>query len=289
MPAESIGALPDFVGIGALKAGTTYLDAMLRSHPGLSLPLHVKEVEYFSRHHDRGAAWYAKQFAPEDGRRRGEISPQYLDDARCAARIAAANPLVKVLVSVRDPVARAYSQFRHWTQVSGYAGTFEAFLVDHPRALTTSRYFYLLQPFRDVFPAEQMHIVVFEDMVSDPLPVLRAMYEFLGVDATHVPDTIHRAVYVSQAPRHPWLYVQGKKLSRWLYHHGAGRSVARLKASAPAALLTRSNGISELAGDGPGPPPAIAARLRAEFRDDAERLSTLLDRDLVALWRLNDC
>ena len=68
--------LPDFLAIGALKAGTTYLDSMLRDHPDLCLPATVKEVEFFTRHYDRGPAWYARRFAGCGSGRAGEVSPQ---------------------------------------------------------------------------------------------------------------------------------------------------------------------------------------------------------------------
>lgn len=289
MPAEAARrhgpALPDFVGIGALKAGTSYLDAMLRSHPGLSLPLHLKEVEFFSRHHARGIDWYSGQFAAPDGRPRGEISPQYLDDARCPARIAQANSAAKLLVSVREPVARAYSQYRHWVQETGYSGDFAAFLADHPGALERSRYWALLQRYRDVFHADQIHVIVFEDMIARPLPVLQSLYAFLGVDAAHVPAEIDQAVNVSRAPRFPHLYVQSKRVSRWLYARGAGRTVALVKRWAPDSVL---RGRDTSATSALNPPVDVAARLAGEFRDDAAQLSSYLGRDLVTLWGLGD-
>jgi hypothetical protein len=277
--------LPDFVGIGALKAGTSYLDAMLRSHPGLSLPAHLKEVEFFSRHHTRGVAWYTGQFAADDGRPRGEISPQYLHDPACAERIRAANPDAKVLVSVRQPVARAYSQYRHWVQETGFAGDFAAFLAVHPGALERSHYWSALQPYRDAFPAEQIHVIVFEDMIVEPLPVLQALYTFLEVDPAHVPHAVGEAVNVSGAPRFPRLYVQSKRLSRWLYAHGAGRTVSRLKTWGPGTLLS---GRENSAAAALVPPAELNIRLGHEFRDDAKQLSSYLDRDLMGLWGLND-
>ena len=280
-----VPALPDFVGIGALKAGTSYLDAMLRSHPGLSLPRHVKEVEFFNRHHARGMDWYSGQFAAPDGRLRGEISPQYLDDASCPARIVEANPSAKLFVSVREPVARAYSQYRHWVQERGYSGDFAAFLTDHPGAVERGRYWAALRRYRDVFPADQIHVIVFEDMITRPLPVLQALYAFLGVDAGHVPEEIDQAVNVSGAARFPHLYVHSKKVSRWLYARGASRTAARLKRWGPGALLRGRETPPTLAL---GPPADVAARLADEFRGDAAQLSSYLGRDLVALWGLAD-
>ncbi len=287
MPAEPTEPrrLPNFVGLGALKAGTSYLDAMLRSHPALSLPLYVKELEFFNRHYERGPGWYEKQFAADDGRPRGEVSPQYLHEPACAVRIRAANPAAKLIVSVRDPIARANSQYRHWVRETGYPGDFASFLADHPGAVQRSRYFAALQPYRELFPADQLHVVVFEDMVSHPMPALRAIYDFLGVDDTHVPADVHTAVNASDAVRFPRLYVRTKRVTRWLYAHGAGRTVGWLKSRAPAALLTRADGTPDV---GTPVPAELAARLAEEVRPDAAQLSDYLGRDLLTLWRLND-
>lgn len=275
--------LPDFLCIGALKAGTSYLDVMLRSHPELSLPLHLKEVEYFNRHHARGPEWYARQFAPADGRPRGEVSPQYLFDPACPDRIAAANPAARLIVSVRHPVERAVSQYRHWVQVTGYRGDFATFLHEHPGAWERSRYWAGLTPYRDRFPDDQLQVVVFEELVGDPLPVLAEIYAFLGVDPSHVPAGTGDAVNASGAARFPRLYQGGKRASRWLYEHGQGRVVERLKTVASHTIARNGR-----AADDPtaGPAPELAARLAADVRGDVDALSTHLGRDLAMIWQL---
>jgi hypothetical protein len=53
---------PNFLAIGALKAVATYLDGPLRSHPELCLPTVIEEVDFFSRHYDRGPVWYGSLF-----------------------------------------------------------------------------------------------------------------------------------------------------------------------------------------------------------------------------------
>jgi hypothetical protein len=286
--ARTTALLPDFVGLGALKAGTSYLDAMLRSHPQLSLPAQIKEVQFFTRHHHRGAAWYAGHFGAPDGRLRGEVSPQYLHDASCAPRIFAANPGAKLLVSVRHPVDRAHSQYRHWVQETGYGGSFAEFLVDHPGAIERSHYWAALQPFLEQFPAGQLHVIVFEDMVDDPRTVLREVYGFLGVDPDHLPEDVDQAVNVSGAPRYPRLYARSKKVSRLLHDHGAGRLVGRLKNWGPGAIVTRQDGPPTSGIHEQASAHELDTALAGRFRDDADRLSAFLGRDLTALWKLAD-
>jgi hypothetical protein len=275
-------SLPDFVGLGALKAGTSYLDALLRSHPGLSLPLHLKEVEYFTAHHDRGPDWYAAQFAPADGRPRGEISPQYLFDEHGPERIAAANPDARLIVSVRHPVTRAFSQYRHWVQESGYRGDFATYLAEHPAAVGRSRYWTLLERYRALFPDDRIAVVVFEDLVAQPVTTISEVYRFLGVDPDHVPAAAGTPVNASGTPRFPRLYVQSKRVSRWLYARGAGRAVERVKAAGVGRALRGSS----TGGLPIGPPVDVATRLARELRPEAAALSGHLGRDLVELWQL---
>lgn len=275
----SADGLPAFVGIGALKAGTTYLDELLRGHPQLSLPRHLKEVEYFTRHHDRGPDWYASQFDPPDGRLRGEISPQYMTDPAAPERVQQANPAARIVASLRNPVERTVSQYRHWVQETGYRGDFDTFLVEHPNAVERSRYAAVLDPWLDRFGRDALHLVVFDDLVAEPVRTVRALLRFLDVTDDWTPAEPDRASNVSVAPRFPRAYAAAKKLSRRLYAGDRARLVAAVKGSRVGALL-KSGSAAQVR---PVPDEA-RARLAETFAPDVERLSGLLDRDLTSLW-----
>ncbi len=273
-------ALPDFLGIGALKAATTYLDALLRAHPQLCLPSGLKEVQFFNRYYDRGPEWYAGLFAGCEGGRRGEVSPQYLSDERCPARIATLLPDVKLLVSIRDPVERAYSQYKHWVEERGYPEPFETFLADHPGTLARGEYFRSICRYLDHFPFENLHVVVAEELVTRPGPVLGPVFTFLGVDPEAAPPAVARAQNVSAVPRFHRLYVATKRVTRWLYGRGGARVVDTAKRL----------GVPRLFHDGsprrafPPLTPATTERLRDHYASDVAGLSALLGRDLSACW-----
>src|SRR5438552_2688078 len=114
--------LLDFVGIGALKAGTTYLDALLRTHPNICMPTVLKEVQFFTSHYHRGASWYASQFDCRDDMVRGEISPRYLIDPAVPQRMTTLIPNAKLILSVREPIERTYSQYKHSIRETRYRG-----------------------------------------------------------------------------------------------------------------------------------------------------------------------
>ena len=130
---DATDRLPQFVIAGAPKAGTTALHAALATHPGLYLSP-VKEPKYYltdgrppprsgqrgpgDAHSAREWIWRREDYlalfdgAPA-GTVRGESTPFYLYDRAAQARLAADVPGVKVIVVVRDPVDRAYSNWAH--------------------------------------------------------------------------------------------------------------------------------------------------------------------------------
>jgi len=103
------GPLPDFVIIGAQKAGTTALFDMFSEHPEIS-PSTVKEVHYFDSNYERGEQWYRRHF---DRHIAGEASPYYLFYPPAHDRMKALIPKAKVIAILRDPVERALSHYDH--------------------------------------------------------------------------------------------------------------------------------------------------------------------------------
>ena len=105
---------PDFIVVGAQKAGSTSLFAYLAAHPDVDQPL-VKEINYFDLWPDRGHAWYRRHFPVRNDPRRltGEASPMYMVHPYAMQRIARDLPRVKIVVILREPVARLLSHYRH--------------------------------------------------------------------------------------------------------------------------------------------------------------------------------
>jgi len=114
--------LPDFLIIGAAKSGTTTLHGWLSEHPFV-MPAAEKEIHFFDYEYDRGVDWYrshfptkaaADAFAKEHGRPflTGEASPSYISHQWAPARVAKTLPHVRLIVILRNPVDRAYSQFQ---------------------------------------------------------------------------------------------------------------------------------------------------------------------------------
>ena len=107
------GRLPDFLGLGVQKGGTTTLQRLLEQHPGAFLP-DAKELHYFSLHFAQGEAWYRAQFAAaRSDQRCGEITPYYVFHPQAPDRVQALLPQAHLIVLLRDPVERVLSQYFH--------------------------------------------------------------------------------------------------------------------------------------------------------------------------------
>ena len=137
-------ALPDFLVIGAQKAGTTSLYGYLSTHPGI-VPAARKEIHYFDLHYAAGERWYRAMFpthhrlaAPNGTGHRlitGEASPYYLFHPLAAQRAGALVPDARLVVLLRDPVERAWSHYRHEVRAGRESLDFAAALAAEPMRL----------------------------------------------------------------------------------------------------------------------------------------------------------
>jgi hypothetical protein len=197
--------LPTFLGIGVPRAGTTWLHTLLAGHPDIYLPTKRKEVRFFDRHHERGLAWYETFFCPAEDADRykaiGEISPQYFYCEECPGRISAALPTAKLLVMLRHPVDRAYSNYGFVVQRRNYRDSFEEFLTTRPNALQMGFYSRHLNAYLRHFDASQILALVFEEAVADGDKVRLTLGDFLGVAADGFPPSVGK-VNASTVPRY---------------------------------------------------------------------------------------
>src|SRR5919108_746727 len=199
--------LPDFLVIGAQKAGTTALYAYLRWHPGITGPA-WKEVSFFDRHWWRGEGWYRGQFPLRAGGRLvGEASPSYLFHPLAPERVWALLPNVKLVALLRDPVARAYSHYQHEVALGREPLSFEDALAAEEERLrgeiermladpayfshawwnytyvARGRYAEQIERWYAAFPRERLLVLFTEELAGEPGATYRRVLEFLGIGA----------------------------------------------------------------------------------------------------------
>jgi len=114
--------LPDFMIIGSQKCGTTSLYYHLKQHPNIAYTL-VKEVSFFDDKFANGFEWYRSHF-PTNAYRYlyrmihncnilvGEATAGYLFDPHAPGRVSHLLPNAKLIVMLRNPIDRAYSQYQ---------------------------------------------------------------------------------------------------------------------------------------------------------------------------------
>lgn len=195
------GRLPHFVGIGAQKAGTTWVWTQLRRHPDLWLP-DRKELNYF--YSDRADAWYRDQFdAAEPDRLRGEVSPNYFSQAGVAERMHGLIPDAKLFCILREPGTRAYSQWKMARSLGNLPAdvTFiDAFRSNLRWMAEQGDYPARLAEFTRFYPADRVLVLFHEDLEEDPASFLESILEWLGVSVTYDTAKLEERVAASHEP-----------------------------------------------------------------------------------------
>ena len=112
---------PNFLVVGAQRAGTTLMHRMLALHPEVYIPKQQKEIHFFDHHYAGGVRWYGEFFPVDrDGfTALGEVTPSYLSHPNVPERIREFDPDMRLIALLRNPVARIWSAYHHLRRISG--------------------------------------------------------------------------------------------------------------------------------------------------------------------------
>ena len=189
---------------GAQKSGTSSLFQRLICHPDVSAARNpadgqpVKEVKFFDNFWDRGIDWYRAHFArsaPVDL----DASPNYLCARHAHQRMHDHFPEAKLIVTLRHPVDRAFSQYNHYVQVLPKSlswdwrkpgESFEENLraeMEEPKRRwygLIQRGFYIeqLEHLCSFYDRDQILVTIMDQWIRDPEPTLTRMLDFLGLE-----------------------------------------------------------------------------------------------------------
>jgi len=272
--------MPDFAYIGTSKAGSTWLFNALAHHPDVHLAS-SKGLYYFDQHFDQGRQWYLDQFAGAgEASAVGEISHSYLSSPEAAARIAEFNPRMRLLVCLREPVDRAFSDYLDLVKNGQFDGSFTTALDRFPRLLDRGRYATHLQRYLDRFPAEQLLVSLFDDLRQDPQAYADEVFDFLGVRRLELAPADLKSRMPAGTPRSTVVASGAKVASRLVKRAG----LARLRSRAKRSLLLRRALYRSYRDDRPTIDPIVAAELRQGFLGEVLRLDALLGRPVAQRW-----
>jgi hypothetical protein len=220
-----IRLMPNFIIAGAQKGGTTSLYNYLTEHPSI-ISARRKEVKFFDEQYEKGISWYRSNFPTsiqkfyiEQVRRQsfvtGEASPEYLLYPHTPKKIAKLVPHAKLIILLRNPVERAYSQYRHNVRLGFETLSFEEAIeqeeertcaarekalriadfhdLRYQRAAYKGRGMYAeqLERWMSIFPREQFLIIRSEDFFAEPAKIYKQTLAFLNVPVFE-PETLKK-------------------------------------------------------------------------------------------------
>lgn len=190
---------PNFIIIGAEKAGTTFLYAKLRQHPNVFMPDPPnKELYFFSKYYERGWEWYMKFFEHAHGFDAiGEATPEYSEGrfaSVAAERIHQHLPDAQLIYIVRHPIERIASSYVQAVASGVEKRGFAEALRRRAPLIQTSQYWGQLSHFRERYRDSQILCLLLEDVRRDAVSVLTKCWQFLGVEDYFVPEEPQAAV-----------------------------------------------------------------------------------------------
>jgi hypothetical protein len=288
---------PNFLIVGAPKCGTTAMTRYLEAHPQLFVAerkdLHCFGSDLnFTQRPSRDLAAYQAHFTDASpAQQAGEASVWYLFSTCAAAEIHAHNQEMRIIIMLRDPVDMMhalYTQLRFNGLGDEDLPSFEAALAAEPdraagrrlppntplpeallyrRAATYSEQ---VARYQAVFPPEQLHIILQDDLKADTAAAYQRTLAFLGVDEGFQPDL--RPVNANKQVRSEGL--------RRLIGHTPGSVKSAIPDSWRRGVRKQIKRLNSRHARRPTMDPAVQQRLRQEFRPEIERLAVLIDRDL---------
>jgi hypothetical protein len=275
--------LPNFLVIGAQRAGTTLLHVVLEAHPEVYVPYQRKEVHYFDWYWDRGADWYAAFFPPGDqaGRYRaiGEATPDYLFESDVPERIGETCPDCRFIVSLRNPVERAYSSYLYARRSYNERRSFEEYIEQQPEVLQRGRYSEQLSRYFARFGEDAVLVLVFEELLRAPADHLGRLARFLGLTAAwpNPEALLGRQVNDSRAPYFAATFAAARKLGNVLLRHDLNWPVRVAKQLGIPRWFGSEKTKLKMS-------EATRAHLEQLYADEICDLESLLGRDL-SVWR----
>ena len=167
----------DFIGIGAQKAGSTWLYKNLSQHPQVNI--NKKEINFFNdkfsfyskrfgSNYDKGLDWYKLKLNIEENQLNGEITPNYLYDSKVPKRINKHFPKIKILVVLRNPIDRAYSQFDFANKVLHVGDDFLETIEKESEFIERSLYYKQLKRYYDLFDDKQIKVLFLHEIKKNP-------------------------------------------------------------------------------------------------------------------------
>jgi hypothetical protein len=256
-----------FFMVGCQRSGTTWTDAALREHPAIFLP-ESKQSYFFDRNYDKGMDWFMERFDGSDSTNTaiGEIATGYCLQ-HAVPLMAEHFPHVQLVMVMRNPIDRAYSNYQTRKTECGWA-SFEDALETDPEFLERGRYIEQTQALLKYYDREKILFLLYDDLHKDDRGYLKSILDFLGVDSSRESTLFGQRKNAALFPR----------LRKWLSAFGLNYFIKMTSRSSVGDWIRRSR---KNQGNAYQPmKPETKEKLIEYFRPYNDQLSTLLQRDL---------
>lgn len=311
---KKLAVKPDFIIAGAMKSGTTSLHYILQHHSQIFIPngevqlFSVDDIEQnpvffrwldshwtyqnFDTLFEKYVAWHQSLYEEAQSYQvLGEDAPSYLASKKAIDRIGAHLPDVKLIIMLRDPVARICSHYWHWVRTYRAIYSLEDTIqFQHGNLLQRSFYEEQLRHCLQVLPAEQVHVVLFEEFVSNQREVVAGVLQFLGVKGEDVVSQANRHKNKGKYPRFLPLALWRNRVFRDLYGRAYQNNIDWMPSAERLPLHRRVllrvlQHVNPMREEPPVPlKPSTKAFLSALLFDRNADLPDLLNRDLEEYW-----
>ncbi|MEA2020131.1 MAG: sulfotransferase [Patescibacteria group bacterium] len=201
----------NFIGIGAQRSGTTWLAEKLDQHPKICISV-PKEICYFNKkrsyihnsmneNYKKSFNWYRKRFAHcKTNQKQGEFSTIYLFDKYAPRNIYKHFPNIKIIICLRNPINRAYSQYRVYNKYYKVEErSFEKVVRVEEEYRERGLYYKQLTRYLKYFNKSQMHIILFKKIKNEPDKTIKDVYQFLEVDGSFEPEGLEKRTNASKS------------------------------------------------------------------------------------------
>ncbi len=297
--------LPDFLLVGAAKSATSSLHSYLDQHPEIRMPS-VKESWFFSfvgNAPNYTSPGILNDMVTElddyvtlfDGavaeQKLGDASPSYLytheDTIRNIKAIYPEEALsrLRIIISLRDPVSRAFSQYLTMKRVLheplDFDGAIDAATIEQRLSgqwnifydyTGFGRYYQQVKAFIDAFGRDKVMVLLYEDICADPVQTCQSIFRFIDVDASFSPDVETRHNSVTGEPRLKWLIriLKSQNSIKRRLVSCIPESARDLILNSMVKPMLKKTQVSA----------QTRANLVQSYHDDIRQLETLIDRDL---------
>ncbi|HET8615450.1 MAG TPA: sulfotransferase [Actinomycetales bacterium] len=271
--------LPNFLYIGPDKAGSSWLHEVLLAHPQVFMTP-AKDLYFFDRYFDKGVDWYAGHFERAgDEQVVGEVCQDYLFHPEAAERIQKTLESPRFMVTLRDPVDRAFSSYLYMLKMGQQPGSFGEALTSRPELVEHGRYGAGLDRFADRFGDDSIYVSVFDDLQADAAGYVAALLSWMQLDPMELTDELLQARLPASAARSAPIARLARAAADWTREHNGAEVVGRVKRSSLVQRL-----LYRPLERKPEAAPADVARVRELLDDDVRRVEERFGVALRSRW-----